>query len=153
VAYHCGQFRELISVVLAETDPALLSDSAVNLLLGTAAQESAFGTYLRQLGGGPALGAFQMEPRTFLWLKDKFENRYSVVNERLPSELEWDLRLAIIMARLRYRVIPEPLPSPTDINGLARYYKSHYNSIHGRATVEAFVRNYHHYVATSASRS
>jgi hypothetical protein len=42
----------------------LWSKSAENLLMGTAAQESHLGTYLHQVGGGPAKGIFQMEPAT-----------------------------------------------------------------------------------------
>ena len=37
----------------------LYSDEAVSLMLGTCAQESAFGRYRRQLGNGPALGIYQ----------------------------------------------------------------------------------------------
>lgn len=39
------------------------SQPAEDLVMGTAAQESRL-TYLRQLGGGPALGLWQMEPAT-----------------------------------------------------------------------------------------
>ncbi|KAF0118141.1 MAG: hypothetical protein FD149_866 [Rhodospirillaceae bacterium] len=42
----------------------LHSPAAEALLLGTAIQESRLGTYLRQTGGGPALGVYQMEPAT-----------------------------------------------------------------------------------------
>ena len=41
----------------------LYSESAVNLLLGTAAQESHMGTYLTQIKG-PALSIYQIEPKT-----------------------------------------------------------------------------------------
>ena len=55
--------RNLITSVLKELN--LHSDNAVNLLMGTAAQESHLGKYRKQIGGGPALGIFQMEPATF----------------------------------------------------------------------------------------
>ena len=41
----------------------MYSPVAENLIMGTAAQESGF-TYIKQLGGGPALGMFQVEPAT-----------------------------------------------------------------------------------------
>lgn len=63
------QLRDLIKRVLVALD--LHSESAENLLIGTAAQESALGEYIRQLGNGPALGIFQMEPATF---KDIVQN-------------------------------------------------------------------------------
>ena len=48
----------------------LWSEAAENLLLGTAAQESLLGTYLKQNGNGPALGIYQMEPNTHkdIWI-------------------------------------------------------------------------------------
>ena len=49
----------------ARLQTVLVSQEAENLLMGTAAQESALGEYIRQLGNGPALGIFQMEPETF----------------------------------------------------------------------------------------
>lgn len=51
MAFNCLQFRDLITRVLKEV--ALYSPAAVNLLLGTAAQESGFGTYLRQVRDRP----------------------------------------------------------------------------------------------------
>jgi hypothetical protein len=56
----------------------LWSAAAEDLLLGTAAVESGCGRYLVQVGGGPALGIFQMEPATHddLWenyLRFKFD--------------------------------------------------------------------------------
>jgi len=65
MSFNVAQFKTLIERVLSELDPDLASPVAVKLLLGTAAQESRFGTFLHQLGGGPAKGAFQMEPATF----------------------------------------------------------------------------------------
>lgn len=139
------QFRHLIDRVLSRY-PELVSEAAVRLLLGTAAQESAFGTYLRQKGSGPALGVFQMEPATFFWLRDKYKDRYPVIADRVPPDMEWDLRLAIIMARLRYRIVPAPLPEADDITALANYYKKYYNTVHGKATTEQFISNYRKYL-------
>ena len=140
------QFRDLIERILEAWDPNLYSEAAVNLLLGTAAQESHFGTYLRQLGGGPAIGVFQMEPATFNWLRETYSKKYSFVIGRTAEEMEWDLRLAIMMARLRYWFVPEPLPHPDSIAGLAAYWKKHYNTELGTGTVNEFVTNYHKYV-------
>lgn len=50
----------------------LWSEGAEDLLLGTAAVESRCGRYLRQLGGGPALGIWQVEPRTHTDLWDNY---------------------------------------------------------------------------------
>jgi len=144
MAYDYKQFRYLITRVLQEFN--LYSKAAVNLLLGTAAQESGFGTYLRQIGGGPALGAFQMEPATFSWLALRFKDEYPEFAERHARELEWDLRLAIIFARLKYKSIPEPLPEHWDIGGLAFYWKRFYNTYKGSGTEDHFIAAYNQYV-------
>ena len=62
--------------------------AAEELLLGTALQESRL-TYLHQLGGGPALGLFQMEPGThddiwtnYLWNRPEFGFYYKPIVSR-----------------------------------------------------------------------
>lgn len=144
MAYDRRQFRDLIERSLYRRD--LHSPAAVNLLLGTAAKESDFGTFLRQLGSGPARGAFQVEPGTFGWLRDDYGARYRDLIGRTFDELEWDLDLGIVVARLRYRVVPEPLPGPDDIDAMAAYWKQYYNTHKGKGTVEQFVQKYHQYV-------
>lgn len=138
------QFRALVTKVLSER-PELFSEAAVNLLLGTAAQESKFGTYLRQLNGGPAIGVFQMEPKTFYWLQEEYGEKYGFDN-RKPDDLEWDLRLAILTSRLRYRIVPDPLPASDDLPGMAAYWNDHYNCNPRYGTDEEFVNNYTKYV-------
>lgn len=137
------QFRDLVTRILQEFN--LYSEAAVNLLLGTAAQESYSGTYLRQISG-PALGIFQMERPTFDWLKDTYKKKYPILETTIFEMLEWDLRLAILMARLRYRVVREALPDPQDLEGLGKYWKKYYNTPLGKGTVEEFLRNYARYV-------
>jgi hypothetical protein len=50
----------------------LHSNSAEILLLGTALTESGDMHYLRQLGNGPALGVYQMEPTTHEDIYDNY---------------------------------------------------------------------------------
>lgn len=144
--YNKRQFESLIRRVLAEVSPDLVSDSAVNLLLGTAAQESKFGTYLTQVKG-PALGAFQMEYATYKWLQDKYGDEYKTIKFRAFEALEYDLRLAIIMARLRYKVVPKAFPESDDLRGLANYWKDSFNTVMGAGTIEQFMDNYRLYVS------
>jgi len=143
MSFDKNQFRDLIERVLKEYD--LESRAAVNLLLGTAAQESLFGTYIRQMRG-PALGIFQMEPRTFIWLQEHYKKTYPNIRERKAEDLEWDLRLAIVFARLRYRIVPVPLPDADDVLALAEYWKEHYNTERGKGTIEQFVENWNRFV-------
>ena len=58
------QLREqVIAPALAKID--LFSPEAVALVLGTACVESQCGEYIKQMGKGPALGIFQIEPATY----------------------------------------------------------------------------------------
>lgn len=129
------------------------SEHAVNLLMGTAAQESNF-KYVRQIGGGPALGYFQMEPATF---KDICNNWLQYQKAPLTADimalcgiqqfahapLLWNVRLMIVFARLHYRRVPEALPTTPE--GYAAYWKKYYNTYLGKGTEEEFLKNYKRY--------
>ena len=147
MAYHTQQFRELIQDVLTEVN--LWSKSAENLLLGTAAQESRFGTYLRQLGRGPALGAFQIEPETFADLKARYHTKYPWAENYEFEQLRWDLKASILFCRLKYLSVKEPLPDANNVQALARYWKKYYNTYLGKGTPEEFILNYQKYVGMS----
>lgn len=155
------QFRELI-IRPVLYDLSMYSQAAENLLMGTAAQESGMGRYLRQLGSGPALGPFQMEPATHedIWRNYLIGNAslgarvrqlagYRWVAREIPAkEMVGNLYYAAAMCRLHYRRRPEPLPDAEDIEGLARYWKRHYNTPAGRGTVAEFMDNYQRFMAT-----
>ena len=145
MSFDRDQFELLIREALTATDPRLCSDAAVELLLGTAAQESRFGKYLRQLGGGPARGVFQMEPATFDWLRGVYGDRYGFAT-RAADEMVFDLRLAALACRLRYRVVPAALPAAGDLPALAEYWKRWYNTRLGAGTIAEFTDNYQRYV-------
>lgn len=131
------------------------SPEARALLLGTAAQESRLGHYLRQVGGGTALGVFQMEPATYRDIWRNFIDHHPVIKERLavrwpvepkPEEMVTDLLLAAVMCRLHYRRVTAPIPKADDITGLARYWKRFYNTPMGAGTEGEFVRSWHNLV-------
>lgn len=140
------QFQSLIERVLNKDLPTLNPSKIItNLLLGTAAQESKFGTYLRQLGGGPALGIFQMEKTTFDDLVYRFGNKFPLIKTFTFEQLEWDLRAAIIMARIKYYSCPN-FPTNNEIQSLAAYWKQWYNTPLGAGKPSEFVVNYRKYV-------
>lgn len=147
------QLRDLIIIPTLHRFK-MYSESAVNLLLGTCAQESGMGRYIKQVGGGPALGIWQMEPVTHddLWV-NYIEYRETLEGaladngiENNVDRLVYDLRYACIMARLHYRRVKEPLPDAHNQVGLAEYWKRHYNTIHGAGTLDEFMHNYGRYV-------
>lgn len=139
------QFQDLIERTLPEVDPRWLSQDAVHLLLGTAAVESEFGTYIRQVGGGPALGVFQIEKATFNDLRQRYGHDY-ILEHEWHDKCEWDLRTSIIFARLKYWSIPKALPPAESVEAMADYWKKWYNTPAGGGTVEQFIEKYHRYV-------
>jgi len=148
------QLRDLITRVLKEVD--LYSHDAVELLLLTAAAESNLGQYIRQVGGGPALGIFQVEPATE---SDIWENYLSYrpefckkISGLFPSggtfeieEMEFNLGYQIIMARIHYLRVPKPLPKAGDVEGMASYWKQYFNTPLGKGTIEKAMKAYEKY--------
>ena len=130
------------------------SDCAIDLLHGTACVETSY-KYLKQLKGGPALGFFQMEPRTFdsvrHYIMDKgndFANKlsYCIYNEMYhpfpvrADEMIWNLRLQVVMARMKYWQVKEPIPFT--VKAKAEYWKKYYNTFLGQGTVEDYIKKY-----------
>ena len=129
------------------------SVSAVELLLGTAIQESSL-TYLVQLGGGPAAGLFQMEPAThndiwknYLSFREDLALRVLTLSftPGTPNAMEMigNMHYACAMARMLYKRVPEALPEAGDVEGMANYWKEHYNTHEGAGTVEEYIENWH----------
>lgn len=152
------ELRDLIQTTLAPM--GLWSAEAAELLMATAAQESHLGEYRRQLGGGPALGIFQMESATFndIWANYlKYHPgieteicRLASTQPPRPVEMVTNDGFAVAMARVHYLRAPGALPASTDLEGLWNYYYLHYNTPLGKATKEEFYANYKKYVGGSA---
>ena len=152
-----NQLRDLIENTLLEIsslNQKFYSEEAVNLLMGTAAVESALGKYIRQIHG-PALGIFQMEPATYLdnlkWIysqglsfSDKLFDVCNNIRENKPELLMYNLKVAIVFARIHYYRKPGALPE--SIEGMAQYWKKHYNTHLGKGTEEKFIEYYKKYV-------
>ncbi|WP_299576711.1 hypothetical protein [uncultured Sunxiuqinia sp.] len=146
---NANQLNLLIIDTLSKFEKLYLTE-AVNLLMGTAAQESHLGQYIQQLGSGPALGIFQMEPATF---RDIIENylyykpallsqvlKVCNVQHLEPECLKYNLRVAIVFCRLHYLRNPEKIPNT--IEGMAKYWKKYYNTHLGKGTEQEFILNY-----------
>lgn len=140
------QLRDLIRNTLSQY--GLHSQEAEDLIYGTIAHESKRGTYLKQKPKGTfnyevhALGIPQMEYATFCWLADKYGKLYGFSKSDF-LRMEYDLKLGILLCRLRYRAVPHPIP--TELEEMAKYYKKYYNTSFGSATpedfIEAFLKN------------
>lgn len=142
------------------------SDVAENLVIGTAIQES-HATYLKQVGGGPAVGIFQMEPFTHDDTWSNYINYHpdlarllhgltmsissihpNTINSISANEMIGNLYYATAMCRVRYMRVPAALPN-NDVNGLAAYWKQWYNTPNGAGTIQEFVNNYNTYNKTA----
>lgn len=144
--------EQFVDLIIGPTLEALglHSLSAIELLLGTALQESRL-CWLHQLGGGPALGVYQMEPNTH---KDIWENYLAyrpALAQRIPHigamkphpmMMVGNLWYATAMARIHYLRAPEALPAAGDLEGQAAYWKKYYNTELGAGTVDEYIRNW-----------
>lgn len=135
-------------------------DVAGDLLVGIACVESGLGTYLRQMGGGPALGIYQMEPDTLRDLYRNFLQYKPEIREKLDffvskfmtpeQDLVGNLFYATAAARVQLYRFKEPLPKPFEeqprydayVEALARYWKKYWNTHKGAGTQQDFIRKY-----------
>ena len=153
----------VIRPTLRHLDPEIpLSRAAERLVLGTGYHESANFRYLDQMSQdperpGPAYGFWQMEAATladhWAWLRARDGDGRLVrpallakIEEllapwpTLPLQLQGNIYLSCAMARVHYRRVAEPLPDENDAVALATYYKQHYNTGAGAATVAKVTR-------------
>lgn len=157
--------KQLIELIIQPTlkDLNLYSLAAEQLLAGTCAQESGMGTYLAQIPGGIAKGAWQMENETFFDLWENFINfkgnlwvRIAIASgmgdnfplpdlDGKPGMMIHNLKYACAMARMHYLRVKEPLPAANDIPALAAYWKKYYNTSKGAGTEEQFIANWNKY--------
>lgn len=149
------QFRaEIVDPALRFLD--LWSPAASALVLGTAIQESAL-TMLRQTGGGPARGVFQIEPAThddlwmsFLRFRPAIAERLTLLLAPAPDrdeQLVTNLLYAAAVCRLLYFRRPEKLPDASDVDGLAAYWKLAYNTPGGAGAAAQWAFHYRSFVA------
>ena len=126
------------------------------LLLGTAIQESLL-IHRQQLGGGPALGLFQMETATHddCWsnflkfrgdLADKIKQCLESGQAPVASTMKLNDRYAAAMCRVRYLRAPGVLPAANNISAMADYWKQHYNTPLGAGRPEEFMSKWPQYV-------
>lgn len=158
MAINTLQMRDLV-IVPTTKYLNLCSDKSTNLLLGTCAQESGMGEYLKQIKG-PALSPFQIEPDThnlvLNWLA-KVENQekypglvdkvHNLINpgQKITDQLITNLAYGCAIARVLYLSIAEPLPEADDVEGMAQYWKKYYNR-GGKGKVQEFIDNWGRYV-------
>jgi hypothetical protein len=117
----------------------------------TAAAETDMGNAVDK-SWGVGVGLMQFDPigfddvkaRTNATIKRRVKEAFGVDIDRVTlGDLRWSPLLSVLFARLKYRLIPDPIP--LSVIGRAEYWKKYYNSYAGAGTVqhyiEAAVRN------------
>jgi len=124
-------------------DWGLHSDHCVELLAMICAHESLGGKHRRQIGGGPALGIFQIEPVTHNSIWDNSDTiksraaKFSIKED--VANLESDDCYSIWVARHYLAMDKNPLPKTPE--AMSVYCKSYWNRT-GKATPEKYLNDY-----------
>lgn len=135
-------------------DLGLWSEAAEKLLLGTACQESQCGRWLRQIGEGPAVGIYQMEPATHDDIWNNFLDHRQAIARKVkltvcglaPSaeQMAGNLIYATAMCRVHYLRVPDAIP-PT-LAEQAVYWKRFYNTELGKGRVEDYIKSWDRFI-------
>jgi len=163
VSINKHQLRDMIDAVLKYLEPEIpYSAEARELLMMTAAIESNLGDYVRQHGGGPARGIFQVEKLTendvHRWLGRPVNAKLKEKIHKLAGDpppgidpAQFDLDYQIALARCFYRMKPEALPTVKMVEDrpdydsivrMARYYKKWFNTYLGASTEKKAIDKY-----------
>lgn len=132
-----------VKPALAALPAPLNTLSAQQGVLGIGLKESGY-TYLKQLGSGPALGFWQMEPAThddmwanFIRYRPDLQKPLSEIAGGRPSAqaLVTSPIYAAAMCRVHLFRQPDALPSAGDATAWATFWKQHYNTPGGAGLV------------------
>lgn len=134
--------QEALALIRQVLPKSLWSKSAVTLVFCTGLKESGYRTD-RQLGGGPALGYWQMEPATH----DDIWKNYLAYRPALaaivrhyghtPVDLVKNPAYALLMCRIKYLRDNQALPAPFDAVGMAQTWKRVYNTHKGAGKLDS----------------
>ena len=125
------------------------SEDVSVLVFRTGMAESGY-RHLSQMGSGPAVGFFQVEPATI----DDTWNNYAVYRNPIMDILKNmgfdpdDSRMRVMSSialqaafcRLKYRRDRLAIPPADDLYAQAAYWKRVYNTVLGKGSVEHFVK-------------
>jgi hypothetical protein len=139
------EIRYIINTAIERLD--LYSEDAASLIFKTGMAESGYRALKQK--GGPALGFFQIEPETARDIWENYVMYRPFYRDALlgmgfdDSRMEYcvlsNIGLQSAFCRLHYRRIPKYLPKANDLMAQAKYWKTFYNTIKGKGTVEHFM--------------
>ena len=137
----------VVEMTLKKMD--MYSKDALAMVMRTGMAETGF-RHLKQMGDGPALGFFQVEPATIMDTIDNYV-KYRPTIEAHLNEIGFDKKdvayrmmsnigLQAAFCRLKYRRDKFAMPSRKDIEAQAKYWKRVYNTKLGKGTEEHFIK-------------
>ena len=145
-----NDIKDIINEVLAKLEKATgirKTREAVALIYETGNAETGYRN-LVQMGGGPAVSFFQLEPAT---IQDIFNNYVEYRQPLLevlieigldPMNLEFcvktNIAIAICMCRFHYRRVPSAIPKTKEQRAI--YWKEYYNTNLGKGTIDHFLK-------------
>ncbi len=138
--------KEIAEEVLYKLDA--YTPDALALVMRTGYAESGY-KVLKQYGGGPALGFWQVEPTTaydtvnnYVSYRPKYEQALLELGcdfENLEFSLLSNIAIQVAFCRLKYMRDPNPIPPASNLSDQAKYWKRVYNTELGKGTVEHFI--------------
>ena len=150
-----NQIKELIRHTLKKL--GMWSEQAEELVFLTGLVESGY-KYISQIGSGIARSFWQVESATakdsidnyLIYRKSRLRKVAKVMNissKKLISMSDDDLKdflwgnivAGIVFCRLKYWRVPKALPS--DLDGMASYWKTYYNTEGGAGTISHFMEH------------
>lgn len=140
------QIKQIIEWSLKEM--GLHSEDAVDLVYKTGNAETGY-RHLKQMGNGPALGFWQVEPATLIDIMDNYvkfrpelEKRLKNLgfsSEDMETRVMSNIALQAAFCRLKYKRDKYALPKSNDLKGQAEYWKRVYNTHLGKGTIKHFM--------------
>ena len=122
-------------------------EDTIALIISTIAQETHLGTLRDPTKYKYGTGISQLDPIGVTDIQERGKKWFDIckntfgfdLSKVTHTELEEAPVLSIVMARLRYKLVPYGIP--TDVEGQWKYYKRWYNSYAGAATREEYMKN------------
>ena len=120
-------------------------ENAKKLLLETAAAETGLGEAV-DTSWWTGIGLMQFDKigfddvklRTSAHVRQKVRECFGIdISRAEHTDLRWSPLLSLVFARLKYRLVPTPIPST--LQGRANYWKKWYNSELGKGTPEHYI--------------
>ena len=123
------------------------NNTADELLIETAGAETNKGLTKDNGILTAGIGLTQFDKGSFEDTKKRSEKHRDNIKDNLKVDInlvEWEMLayspfLALLFTRLKYKLIPEEIPS--DIEGRAKYWKKYYNTIAGAGTITHYLKN------------